>query len=312
MGVEELHLSRRQIFEIERKMAVQEQSSEREAAWNNRKHEQASHRLFRINRALQEKLCQKTKRVADLEARMQHEKWLKEEMKGRSQKLEDELRKHTRMHKDMLMRECEYGKRNLRLHLKEFEGLCHDEKRVKRLERVISGDGQPNQQGQLTEAELAKLAEQTLADVQAEFETFFQERQSQFQALVMRSEVSFDEQHEALEISSRRVPTFGSSRALGSGMSTPAQTDLTFPLSTSVEEVPVAAGTSSVTGGVPEPQKKHWMDRKPVHPVLKMKRGTFTNLPTHSGTFSNVTTPRKNSHSVVVPSPKQRPKSATR
>jgi len=284
--VEEVQLSRRHIFEIERQMATQERNAEVLAARTKRDHEQGTSRLFRINRALEDKLRQRTeehrcnaKRVADLERKLQHEQWLKEEMKTRVQKLEDDLWKHTRMHNDILMRECQYGKRILRLHLKEFQGLCHDGKRLKRLETVISGDAQPAQPGRLTEVELANLAGQTLEDLEAEFEAFFTERQSQFQELVRRGEASFDMQRASLELSKRMVAANGSSQAAGRGASMAAQTDLTFPISMSAGEAlalgaPTARTASTVrsssvratigTGGMSE--------LKPLHPVLRTKR----------------------------------------
>jgi len=280
--VEEMQLSKKQLFDIERQMAVQERNAELWAARTKREHEQATSRLFGINKELEEKLRQRTeehrcsvKRVADLETRIQHEQWLREEMKTRVKKLEDELWKHTRMHNDILLREREYGKRILRLKLKEFEGLCHDEKRLKRLETVISGDAQHAQPVQLTEAELERLAKETLADLESEFEAFFEERQSQFQELVRRCEASFDLQRASLELSNRMHAASGSSQDAERVTSTAAQTDLTFPISMSAGEAFSAAGSSSnratsCVGGLPEPLKRNLLQ-----PVLTSKRSTL-------------------------------------
>jgi len=85
-AIEEMQLARKHTFEIERQMATQERNAEVLAARTKRAHEQDTSRLIRINKTLEDKLRQRTeehrcniKRVADLERRVQHEQWLKEE-----------------------------------------------------------------------------------------------------------------------------------------------------------------------------------------------------------------------------------------
>merc|ERR1719271_1488229 len=100
---------------------------------------------------------------------------------------------------ELHMREREYGHRILQLRVEEFATLCRDRRRLERFKSALRSDAdegdrmeevemeepaspRSRRSGAMTDDEsLADQAQKTLADVQAEFDDFFNRRQQKLE-----------------------------------------------------------------------------------------------------------------------------------
>lgn len=222
--VEEVQHCRQRIFELEKELAVQANTAAASAARAKREHTQMATRLLNVNRALELKTKQQTHDAKDLrqevwalEKKLTQEKWRVEQKVEETQKLEDELSKQLRMQDDMLVREKEYGRRILHLHLNEFESTVRNDHRLKTLSSVMNGrtrpasssphqagpDGEPQfssddgrgiwDKAELTADDLADLSQRTLQGLERDLEGIFEERQRRFKEVVKKYETRLQE-----------------------------------------------------------------------------------------------------------------------
>ena len=136
---EELQACRQRMLVLERELEAQAKTAEASASHRQHEHEKATARLLDVNRALEAKLKQRTLDCREVglskahaEGKVQHQRWLAEERAREARGLGEELAKSALMHQDVLAREREYGKRVLRLHVREFESSRKDEQRQRR------------------------------------------------------------------------------------------------------------------------------------------------------------------------------------
>merc|ERR1712176_813797 len=76
---------------------------------------------------------------------------------------------------------------------REFESLCQDHDRTEKLSKAMGGCIVQVAQVKPTQADLAELAKSTLAGLEAEFDTIFEERCRHFDEVAQRSEAALEE-----------------------------------------------------------------------------------------------------------------------
>lgn len=147
--VEELQQCRQRIFELEKELAMQANSAAGSAARAKREHGQMATRLLNVNHALELKNKMQSneakalrEQVSELQVRLAHDHWRAGQKDKETLALEEQLARQMRLQDDMLVREKEYGRRILNLHLKEFESTCRNDQRMRTLSRVMSTGGQ--------------------------------------------------------------------------------------------------------------------------------------------------------------------------
>jgi len=208
--LEELLRSRQRVADLEKDVAAQVKQTELQ----NLKRKEVISRFAHENKTLQGQLNELTElhkeaneRIVDLERRVRHEQWLSEEKGQQIARLEERLLRLGRTQDDILMREKEYGKRILRLNIKEFQGICHDLTRIDRLERALDGGLGEDERPEVTESHLVDLAQQTLSSLEAEFDAHFDERQRRYEQAAQRCESSLEERRRDCEETTKKILT---------------------------------------------------------------------------------------------------------
>jgi len=220
--VDELQQFRQRIFHLEKELGKQVQTTDAITSRARREHERTSTRLLEVNHALEGKLKQQLadnqsykEKISDYENRIKHEHWRVQEQSDRIERTEKELAEFKRMQGDMLVREKEYGRRILDLHLHEFESACRNDQRMRKLAQALSTESRPLEQvnaDQGGEADLADLAKETLARLKHDFEEIFEERQRRFFEVIRTSELRLHEQQQSADDIREQtyLDTFGS------------------------------------------------------------------------------------------------------
>lgn len=216
--IEEVQQCRQRIFEVEKEFAVQANHAAAQAARAKRDHTQMAARLLNVNRALEVKCKQQAQeakdlhqQVFDLGLRVTYEQARAEQKDQQTKQLQEELSKQVRMQDDMLVREKEYGRRILTLHLGEFESTVRNDHRLKALSSVMSGRTRTETEidirtrsgtsspravtatestarHELNAEDLADLAKRTLESLERDFDGIFEERQRRFKEVVKKQE----------------------------------------------------------------------------------------------------------------------------
>lgn len=107
--------------------------------------EKAVSRLLFVNRTLEQKHKQQVEesrqikqRCTDLEQRAQHYEQVAEEKTKINKQLQDEIFKGTQRQEDNLIREREYGKRIVNLHIDHMNRLNIDQQRIKKMHTMLA------------------------------------------------------------------------------------------------------------------------------------------------------------------------------
>mmetsp|Transcript_46789 Transcript_46789/g.100175 ORF Transcript_46789/g.100175 Transcript_46789/m.100175 type:complete len:580 (-) Transcript_46789:45-1784(-) len=207
--VNELQQCRQRIFFLEKDLSKQVRSAEATALRAKREHESTNTRLLEVNHAMGSKLKQQiqenkviNEKLLDYEQRIKFEKWRATEQSDRIEQLEKELAAFKLMQDDMLVREKQYGRRILNLHLHEFESTCRNDQRMRKLGKALAGESKSTEMQaeiQQSETDLANLAQQTLERLKTEFNHIFDERQQRFFEVVRTSGESLQSQQAKLD-----------------------------------------------------------------------------------------------------------------
>lgn len=193
--ISELQRARRRMFEMERELVAKEHKKAEQVAWERGERERETSQLMQLNSILEDRLRKRTEEVKeqkrlveDGKRRVEHVNSLLLEKHRKIEVLEHALGTSSRMTEDVLEREREYGRRMLRLRLAEDQSMQSQKLRIEKLQRLIRteqsggsplGDEIPLS---LTEGEshIAAQAKETLEKVEAEFDSFFEQRQEKF------------------------------------------------------------------------------------------------------------------------------------
>jgi len=210
--MEEVQQCRKRIFEQQKELEAQAKAAGAGAARAKREHAQKASRMMSAFENQTKKQTEELKaQVSDLVQRVTHEQWRAEQKAQQAKFLEEELAKQARMQDDMLVREKEYGKRILDLHLKEYESTARHDQRIKVMSKVMQEDGsqvtrastrkveEGDNPPELTEAAIAELAKRTLEDLQQNFDGIFDKRLTHFKDSVKKSEARLAERQHRVQ-----------------------------------------------------------------------------------------------------------------
>mmetsp|Transcript_19955 Transcript_19955/g.43540 ORF Transcript_19955/g.43540 Transcript_19955/m.43540 type:complete len:621 (-) Transcript_19955:149-2011(-) len=193
--VEELQQCRQQIFNLEKELVRQARVADLLANRGKRESDKAVERLLSVNVALEEKLKQRveeqkvsSQQLIDLQRRVDHERWLLGEKDAKIADLEDALEGHVRMQEDLLRREKEYGKRLLRVQLQEFEGVCRNNERMRRLQSLMVAEQgvEIEMARDPTQKDVMDLVQTVLQDLEHDLDVLFEERSLRLSAAIRR------------------------------------------------------------------------------------------------------------------------------